>query len=203
MQLQQRGALVLEDWRLASLLLVPKKLDIRQRVMRHHVSCAISIAIALFIAVTGCKGQQPPKSKSSIVRPPPAQAPEQSKPSSRGPKINKAKIWEQLLALGHLPLASMQHCDTQAGDKRTLFTYLSRVLGDMGGGMPRSKAKMATPQAGYTLHFECAPNRPKDNTWNCKINTNDLASTGRLYFGLQFQVELPSHRIPTESLACD
>lgn len=130
-------------------------------------------------------------------------AAEPSSPLASAPKIDKAKLWEQLLELGHLPLASLKDCSPQPGDQRTLFSHLSRVLGEMGGGVERAQAKKQRPQAGYTLDFSCDIHQPKAHLLNCKITANDLNSREDLHFGLQFDVALASQRIQAKSIACD
>lgn len=151
-------------------------------------------AIVLLLGVLGCKPSTPgPKAALHPVRPPKVSVPE----------LKPLEIWSQLLALGHLPLSSLQDCSNDAADQRTLSTYLARVLGELGLGISRTKAELARPEAQYTLQFKCFLNMPLGDRWGCTINSNDLNSSGDLYFGLRFEIDADSQRIRPRSIACE
>lgn len=124
-------------------------------------------------------------------------------PAASSANFDKAKLWAQLLSLGHLPLRSLKFCSKEPNDKRTLFSHLARVLGEIGGGVPREKAGALRPEASYTLRFRCSLHQPKAQLGTCTINANDLQSSGDLYFGLHFEVEAETQRILPDSITCD
>lgn len=150
-------------------------------------------AIMLLLSVFGCKNSTP--------GPNTALHPKVSIPEI--PPLEPVEIWSQLLALGHLPLSSLQDCSDDAADQRTLSTHLGRVLGELGAGVSRAKAELARPEAQYTLKFQCALDMPLGDRWGCTINCNDLNSSGDLYFGLRFEIDADSQRIRPRSIACE
>lgn len=191
--------------------------------MKLHAACALSLVLLL----VGCSSKAPSgqgasapakakylpgQSASAPAKAPSGQgasAPAKVKrpPASKSPgsaltKADQAKIWQQLLAQGTSPLRSLKGCSKQAGDKRTLFTYLAGVLGVVGAGMTTEHAKKARPEADYTLHFRCSTNMPDSSHSSCELNANDLDATGRLYVGLRFNVVTKTARLLPETISC-
>lgn len=169
------------------------------------VACAISLALLIPACSSktpaGHSPSAPVKQDNHAGQIPRAKDPRPKK--AEAVAFNKAKIWQQLLSLGHLPLSSLQACGSEPGDKRTLFTYLAQVLGVVGGGMPSEKAALAKPEADYTLKFDCSLEGPGDHEAGCIIMANDLDSTGMLAFGLHFKLEANTHHIVKKSITCD
>lgn len=167
-------------------LLPRARLGTASKAMKLNKCCVI----VLLLSIIGCKSAlhqvEPPKVSIPKIDP-----------------IERQKIWSQLLALGHLPLSSLQDCSNDAADQRTLSTYLARVLGELGLGISRTKAELARPEAQYTLQFKCFLNMPLGDRWGCTINSNDLNSSGDLYFGLRFEIDADSQRIRPRSIACE